>query len=101
LDIGNLYNGGAVAKDVVLKYPGRFESIHVKDEIESTSTEENHDKYESTILGKGIVNVKEVLDLLKKSSDNIHFIIEQESYQGKTPLDSVKEDLAIMKKWGY
>jgi len=31
----------------------------------------------------------------------MHFIIEQESYQGKTPVDSVKEDLAIMKKWGY
>jgi sugar phosphate isomerase/epimerase len=101
LDIGNLYNGGAVAKDIVTKYPGRFQSMHVKDEIESTSTEENHEKYESTILGNGIVNVKEVIDLGKKSGGTIHFIIEQESYQGKTPLDSVKEDLAIMKKWGY
>ena len=25
LDIGNLYNGGAVALDIVKKYPGRFE----------------------------------------------------------------------------
>ena len=33
LDIGNLYNGGAVALDVMNKYPGRFEIIHVKDEI--------------------------------------------------------------------
>jgi sugar phosphate isomerase/epimerase len=101
LDIGNMYNGGAVAKDIVLKYPGRFQSVHVKDEIASTSTEESHDKYESTILGNGIVNVKEVIDLLKKSSPNIHLIIEQESYQGKTPLESVKEDLVRMKQWGY
>src|SRR5512140_153560 len=38
LDIGNLYNGGAVALDVLNKYPGRFEIIHAKDEIESKQT---------------------------------------------------------------
>ncbi|MBY0536707.1 MAG: sugar phosphate isomerase/epimerase [Chitinophagaceae bacterium] len=98
LDIGNLYNGGAKAIDVVKKWPGRFESMHVKDEI---LAKEGHEKYESTILGKGIVSVKEVIDLGKKSGGTIHFIIEQESYQGRSPLDDVKEDLAIMKKWGY
>ena len=30
-----------------------------------------------------------------------HFIVEQESYQGQTPLTSVKQDLAILKSWGY
>ena len=33
LDIGNMYNGGAKALDIVKKYPGRIESMHVKDEI--------------------------------------------------------------------
>ena len=97
LDIGNLYNGGANALEVVKQYPGRFESMHVKDEIKAT---EGNEKYESTILGKGIVNPKEVVDLGRKNG-TIHFIIEQESYQGKTPLDCAKEDLEIMKKWGY
>jgi sugar phosphate isomerase/epimerase len=97
LDIGNLYNGGANALEVVKQYPGRFESMHVKDEIKATSGNEH---YESTILGKGIVNPKEVIDLGRKNG-TIHFIIEQESYQGKTPLDCAKEDLDIMKKWGY
>lgn len=97
LDIGNMYNGGAKALDIMNKYPGRFESMHVKDEIKSTGEE----KYESTILGKGIVPVKEVIDLGRKSGGTIHFIIEQESYQGKTPLECAKEDLAMMKKWGY
>ena len=36
LDIGNLYNGGAKAIDIVTQYPGRFESMHVKDEIANT-----------------------------------------------------------------
>lgn len=98
LDIGNLYNGGAKAIDIVKKFPGRFASMHVKDEVLASG---GHEKYESTILGKGIVNVKEVIDLGKKSGGTIHFIIEQESYQGRTPLDCVKEDLEIMKKWGY
>lgn len=98
LDTGNLYNGGAKAIDIVQKYPGRFESLHVKDEIVSA---EGKEKYESTILGTGIVSVKEVVDLCRKSGGTIHFIIEQESYQGKTPLQCMKEDYEIMKKWGY
>lgn len=98
LDIGNLYNGGAKALDVMQQYPGRFESMHVKDEIKSGNEKE---PYESTVLGKGIVPVKEVIDLGRKSGGTIHFIIEQESYQGKTPMECMKEDLAIMKQWGY
>lgn len=99
LDIGNLYNGGAKAIDIVRQYPGRFESMHVKDEILAPAG--GHDKYESTILGAGIVNPKEVVDLGRKSGGTTLFIIEQESYQGKTSLESIKEDLAVMKKWGY
>ena len=98
LDIGNLYNGGAVAIDVVNQYPGRFEIVHVKDEINAKSGEE---KYESTILGEGIVDAKKVVDTLTKIGGTICYIIEQESYQGKTPMECVKIDLEIMKKWGY
>jgi len=97
LDIGNLYNGGAIALDVLKKWPGRFQSMHVKDEIKASS---GNERYESTVLGAGIVSVREVIDMGKKSG-TIHFIIEQESYQGKTPLESVEQDLRIMKGWGY
>jgi len=98
LDIGNLYNGGAVALDVVNQYPGRFENIHVKDEIEATG---GNEKYISTILGEGIVNTKKVVKLATKIGGTTCYIIEQESYGDKTPMECVKEDLAIMKKWGY
>lgn len=101
LDMGNLYNGGAIAIAVVMQYPGRYELMHVKDEIKSSATTPGKDKYESTILGEGIVNTKQVCDLGKKSGGTRYFIIEQESYQGKTPLDCAKADLDIMKKWGY
>jgi hypothetical protein len=46
------------------------------------------------------MNVKEVLDLLKNRR-YCSFIIEQESYQGKTLLECVEQDLQIIKKWGY
>jgi len=98
LDMGNLYNGGAIAIAVVMQYPGRFELMHVKDEIKASTGSE---KYESTILGEGIVNTRQVADLGKKSGGTHQFIIEQESYQGKSPLECSKADLEIMKKWGY
>ncbi|HWV70034.1 TIM barrel protein [Chitinophaga sp.] len=100
LDIGNMYHAGGIALDIIKQYPGRFELMHVKDEIK-TDKGEMGGKYESTVLGKGIIPVKEVIDLGKKSGGTKHFIIEQESYQGQAPLDAVRDDLAVMKKWGY
>ena len=97
LDIGNMYIGGAKALDVIGKYPGKFELIHVKDEIASTNAE----KYESAILGKGIIQVKEVLDICRKTGGTQVYIVEQEAYQGKAPLACIEEDLKIMKNWGY
>lgn len=97
LDIGNMYIAGAKALDVLGEYPGRFEMLHVKDEIAVNTAE----KYESSILGKGVISTKEVIDLGRKIGGTSVFIIEQESYQNATPLESVKEDLAVMKKWGY
>jgi sugar phosphate isomerase/epimerase len=99
MDMGNMYGAGGRALDLLKQYPGRFKSFHVKDEIKSDK-KDSMGGYESTILGTGVIPVKEILDTGNKSGD-VHFIIEQESYQGKTPLDCVKEDLDIMKKWGY
>jgi sugar phosphate isomerase/epimerase len=98
LDIGNLYNGGAIALDVMSQYPGRFEIIHVKDEI---AAKEGNEKYISTILGEGIVKTQKVVDLATKKGGTKCYIIEQESYGDKTPMYCAKADLDIMKKWGY
>lgn len=99
LDMGNLYGTGANAYEIVKKHPGRFVSLHVKDEIKSAKG--SMDGYESTILGTGVANTRAITDLGKKSGGTLHFIIEQESYQGKSPLDCVREDLRVMKSWGY
>jgi sugar phosphate isomerase/epimerase len=92
LDIGNMYGGGGRAVDLLKQYPNRFELMHVKDEIKG---EKEH--YESTILGTGVVGVADVLKLAAKSGGTTEYIIEQESYQGKQPIDAVREDLAWIK----
>jgi len=100
LDIGNLYGTGANALEIVKKHPGRFVSLHVKDEIASAGNGEMGKGYESTVLGKGVANTKAITDEARKQGTR-HFIVEQESYQDKTPLDAAREDLAVMKSWGY
>jgi len=99
LDFGNMYGAGGRGAEWITKYPGRFQSLHVKDEIKSTKGELN-DGYESTILGTGVVDPKAIALLAKKIGGSHHFIIEQESYQGIPPLECAKKDLAIVKTWG-
>jgi sugar phosphate isomerase/epimerase len=96
LDTGNMYVAGALAKDLLEKYPGRYDNIHVKDMIRTADGQ----SWESTILGKGVLPMKEITDLARDSGTTL-FIIEQEAYQGRTPLDCMEENFAVMKSWGY
>jgi sugar phosphate isomerase/epimerase len=97
-DIANLYNAaGTNPMDIINKYPGRFPTLHVKDVLKEKNKDNSHD---STILGKGVLDVKDVLPLAVKNGSWL-MIIEQEAYQNESPMDCVKDDLAAMKKWGY
>lgn len=99
LDMGNIYGTGADPMVIVKNNPGRFLSVHVKDEIKAT--EPGDSPYESCLLGKGFAGTKAITALCASVGGTKHFIVEQESYQGQTPLASVKQDLAILKSWGY
>lgn len=101
LDIGNMYGAGGRALEILKTYPGRFELMHVKDEIKSLQAGDLHDGYESAKLGKGIIGVKEIIDEAKKNGGTKHFIIEQESYQNDTPLNCAKVNLKAMHHWGF
>ena len=100
LDIGNMINGGGVPAEVMKKFPGRFVSMHVKDEVPAKT---GHEHFESTILGKGSgqIDVQALVKLGDSAGGTKHFIIEQEAYQGLQPLDCMKENIAIMRDWGY
>jgi len=97
LDTGNLYNGGAIAKDVADRYPGRFEFVHLKDVVRTGEA----GQFESTIIGEGVADVREVLAMIEKTGGAQVIIIEQEAYQGKTPMECARLNLEVMKKWGY
>ena len=100
MDIGNMLGTGGVAIDILKKYPGRFELMHVKDEIKDPEGK-GMSGYDSTILGQGVMPVKDIVKVAGKTGGTSQFIIEQEQYQGKDPFDCVKIDLQIMKKWGF
>ncbi len=102
LDTGNMFGvPGGDAMAMLDKYPGRFELMHVKDEIKSAANGEMGHGYESTVLGQGVLPIRDICKAARRKGGTSQFIIEQESYQGKDPVDCVKIDLQIMKKWGY
>jgi sugar phosphate isomerase/epimerase len=96
LDIGNMYPTGAMPIDYINKYPNRFELMHVKDQFKK-----DDGKYENTLLGKGILPLKDILRAARKIGGTTQFIIEQEEYQGMDPVQCAKLDLVTMGKWGY
>ena len=100
MDMGNMYGAGGRALDLIKKYPGRFVAMHVKDEIKS-SGEGDMDGFESTVLGRGVLPIKEIIDAGRKTGGTIEFMVEQEAYQKETPFACAKEDFEMMKKWGY
>jgi sugar phosphate isomerase/epimerase len=97
-DIANLYNAaGTDPMDILKKYPGRFDALHVKDVLKEKNKDNMHD---STVLGKGVLDIRNIVT--KATGDGAWLlIIEQEAYQNESPMDCVKDDLNAMKKWGF
>ncbi len=69
MDVGNMLGAGGIALDLLKKYPGRFELMHVKDEIKSDSGQ-GMDGYDSTILGTGVMPVKEIIKEARRNWRN-------------------------------
>lgn len=96
LDSGNMFVAGARAKEVLAKYPGRYTNIHLKD-MQLKATGEG---FESTVIGTGILPMKEIIDLSIESGTSL-FVIEQEAYQGKDPVMCMEENFKMMTSWGH
>lgn len=100
LDIGNMVGGGAKPMDVLNAHPGRFALMHVKDVIPAKGTGEMNDPYDSTVLGQGVLGTQAVVRAAV-AQGTTQLTIEQESYQGRKPLDDARKDLEVMHHWGY
>ena len=102
LDIGNMYAGGGSPLAFIEKYPGRFGLLHVRDEIKvSAGAGERGEAYESTVLGKGVMPVGEIISAALRKGGTMEFIVEQESFQGKPAIEAARENLGFMKQLGF
>jgi sugar phosphate isomerase/epimerase len=70
-------------------FPKHFELLHVKDRDKNSE--------ESTLLGDGALNITEILAFARRHTPVKYWVIEQESYGNKTPLECVRIDLERMK----
>jgi len=75
------------------KYPNRFRLCHAKDRKKGApSTDMNA----SVVLGTGSIDFGAILKTAGQNGMQ-HYIVEQEAYEGTTPLAAVKDDAAYMK----
>ncbi|WP_149242662.1 sugar phosphate isomerase/epimerase family protein [Dyadobacter sp. 32] len=93
LDIANMSVAGVDPMAFLRKYPKHYESIHVKDFDPKTKR--------STHLGEGSLKMDEILTFAKKNTSIQYWVIEQEDYGTKTPLEAVDFDLHRFKKYGF
>jgi sugar phosphate isomerase/epimerase len=100
MDIGNMYGAGGRPLDIIKQYPGRFELMHVRDEIKSAGGGERNQGYESTVLGEGVMPVGGIMAAALKVGGTSQFIIEQESFQDKPELECARKNFQFMKHSG-
>jgi sugar phosphate isomerase/epimerase len=76
------------------KYPNRFTLSHVKDRKKEAPLS-NTDA--SIVVGTGQINFKQVLSVAEKKGMK-YFIVEQERYDGTTPMKAVQQNAEYMKR---
>ena len=74
------------------KYPTRFRLVHVKDRTKGATA-----TADTCTLGQGSIDYPSILKEAKKQGVQ-YYIVEQEKYEGTTPIDSAKADAEYMKR---
>jgi sugar phosphate isomerase/epimerase len=93
MDIYWVVTPGADPVAWIQKYPNRFRLCHVKDRAKN-ATPKDHDA--SVDLGTGSIDFPSILKVAKANGTQ-YYIVEQEKYEGSTPIKSVETDAAYMK----
>jgi sugar phosphate isomerase/epimerase len=75
------------------QYPGRFKLGHIKDRRKDAPATQRD---ASVVLGTGGIDFKSILKEAQKKGMR-YFIVEQELYEGTTPLEAARADAAYMK----
>jgi len=74
------------------KYPGRFRLCHIKDRTKGATERDN-----SCTLGEGSIDYVKIVKAARKSGVE-YYIVEQERYDGTTPLKAAEADAEYMKR---
>ncbi|WP_420388251.1 sugar phosphate isomerase/epimerase family protein [Roseivirga sp.] len=90
MDMYWVVTGGQDPKAWFNKYPGRFKLGHVKDRLGNTEEAEA-----TCTLGTGIIDYPSIVPEAKTAGME-YFIVEQERYDGTTPLKSTEANAAYM-----
>ena len=93
MDMYWVVTGGHDPVEWMKKYPGRFKLCHVKDRTKGVSAE---DRESTCVLGEGSINYPAILSD-SKSYGMEYFIVEQEKYEGTTPIASAEANAKYMK----
>jgi sugar phosphate isomerase/epimerase len=73
------------------KYPNRWRLCHVKDRAKNATTTDA-----SVVIGQGMIDFPTILKEAKAQGMQ-YYIVEQEKYEGTTPLKAAEADAAYMK----
>lgn len=95
MDIYWVVNAGQDPAAWFKKYPNRFRLAHIKDRMKGVA---DTTKNVSVVVGTGSIDFGSVLKTGVQNGLQ-YFIVEQEAYEGTTPLAAVKADADYMKNF--
>jgi sugar phosphate isomerase/epimerase len=93
MDIYWVVTAGQDPAEWINKYPKRFKLFHIKDRIKNTPLTETS---ASTTVGTGSIDFPSVMKHADKEGQK-YYIVEQERYDGTTPLKAAQAGAAYMK----
>jgi sugar phosphate isomerase/epimerase len=97
MDIYWVVNAGQDPEAWLRRYEDRFRLVHIKDRQRGIGDTE---KYVSVVLGTGSINFPQILKTAAQNGVR-HFIVEQEAYEGTTPLAAVRANAEYMKAFRF
>lgn len=97
MDIYWVVNAGESPEAWFQKYPGRFRLCHIKDRQRGVG---QTSKNVSVVLGTGSINFPQILKTAAQNGVK-YYIVEQEAYEGTTPLAAAREDATYMKGFRF
>jgi sugar phosphate isomerase/epimerase len=93
MDIYWVVTAGQNPEEWMRKYPNRFRLCHIKDRKKGVLPT---DREASVVIGTGSINYASILKTAEQNGMR-HFMVEQEAYEGTTPLAAVRSNAEYLK----